>query len=141
LQSGNYDPMSSPVLLIGSKSDLNEQRAVSFEEGQQQAHKWKCTFMEVSAKNNQNIEDAFILLASQVLELEWGDGAGPRPNYVPPISVLPNHIQKRESPPSEEPQGETSTITKETKEETTIPAGMKNLWMSMGKGECGCICQ
>ena len=47
------------MILIGNKSDLEEQREVTEEEGKQKAENYKMAFMETSAKNGSNIEKAF----------------------------------------------------------------------------------
>jgi len=56
------------TLLIGNKSDLEESRAVKTEEGAELAESQGLGFVETSAKNNLNIEDAFTRLVSQVVE-------------------------------------------------------------------------
>jgi Ras-related protein Rab-8A len=52
--------------LIGNKCDWEEKRAVSTEQGQQLADELGIPFLEVSAKNNINIEKAFYSLASDI---------------------------------------------------------------------------
>lgn len=53
-------------ILIGNKCDWEEKRAVSIEQGQQLADELGIPFLEVSAKNNINIEKAFYNLASDI---------------------------------------------------------------------------
>lgn len=53
-------------ILIGNKCDWEEKRAVSTEQGQQLADELGIPFLEVSAKNNINIEKAFYSLASDI---------------------------------------------------------------------------
>lgn len=53
-------------ILIGNKCDWEEKRAVSTEQGQQLANELGIPFLEVSAKNNTNIERAFYSLASEI---------------------------------------------------------------------------
>ncbi|PWY69805.1 putative rab GTPase SrgA [Aspergillus sclerotioniger CBS 115572] len=53
-------------ILIGNKCDWEEKRAVSTEQGQQLADELGIPFLEVSAKNNINIEKAFYDLASDI---------------------------------------------------------------------------
>ena len=45
-----------PLILIGNKSDLKNQREVSTEEGLEEAEKHKIKFFEVSAKEGTNVE-------------------------------------------------------------------------------------
>ena len=48
------------IMLIGNKSDLENKRAVSREEGESFAQKHDLFFMETSAKTAYNVEEAFI---------------------------------------------------------------------------------
>lgn len=43
---------SAPVILVGNKIDLHQERSISAEEGRKLAESWKATFLETSAKNN-----------------------------------------------------------------------------------------
>lgn len=53
-------------MLIGNKCDWEEKRAVSTEQGQQLANELGIPFLEVSAKNNVNVDKAFFSLASDI---------------------------------------------------------------------------
>lgn len=44
---------SVPVALVGNKTDLHQERAVSTEEGRKLAESWKAQFLETSAKQNE----------------------------------------------------------------------------------------
>merc|ERR1712129_145886 len=57
-------PNEYPFLLLGNKSDMDSQRAISAQQGQQYAAKHKMAFYETSAKNGQNIQDAIRNIAS-----------------------------------------------------------------------------
>jgi len=48
-----------PIVLIGNKIDLEEQREISKEEGLNNANERKCSFIETSALNNINVQDTF----------------------------------------------------------------------------------
>lgn len=52
--------------MVGNKCDLREERKVGAEEGRMLADDYKCTFMEVSAKENINIEQMFSQLAMAI---------------------------------------------------------------------------
>ncbi|CAA7027346.1 unnamed protein product [Microthlaspi erraticum] len=54
------------IMLVGNKCDLSRKRAVSTEEGEQFAREHGLIFMEVSAKTNQNVEEAFIKTAATI---------------------------------------------------------------------------
>lgn len=46
-------PSSVPVVLVGNKTDLHQERAVSAEEGRKLAESWRANFLETSAKQNE----------------------------------------------------------------------------------------
>jgi len=48
-----------PIMLVGNKCDLEEERTVSIEEGRLLAEKWGTGFMETSAKNGKNVDETF----------------------------------------------------------------------------------
>ena len=49
-----------PKFLVGNKCDLNaKERCVSYAEGKELADKYKLPFMEVSAKDNINVDNLF----------------------------------------------------------------------------------
>ncbi len=55
-------------ILIGNKTDLNDQRVVPTEKGKDLAEKIQASyFIETSAKLGENIEEAFLLLVKQIL--------------------------------------------------------------------------
>jgi Ras-related protein Rab-8A len=53
-------------ILIGNKCDWEDKRVVSTERGQQLANELGIPFLEVSAKNNINVEKAFYSLAADI---------------------------------------------------------------------------
>ena len=56
------------IMLIGNKSDLENRRAVSYEEGKEFADKHGLIFLETSAKSAANVEEAFIKTAELIHE-------------------------------------------------------------------------
>jgi GTPase SAR1 family protein len=46
-----------PLVLVGNKSDLEDDRVVGRQAGQELARRWKCTFLETSAKNELNVNE------------------------------------------------------------------------------------
>ncbi|ELP86041.1 hypothetical protein EIN_124130 [Entamoeba invadens IP1] len=57
-----------PIILCVTKSDLENERVVSQEEGEKLASKWGVPFFEVSAKNNVNVTECFLTLINGVVE-------------------------------------------------------------------------
>lgn len=51
-----------PIVLVGNKSDMYTQRIVTTEQGSELAKKFKCRFLETSAKNRQNVDEVFLCL-------------------------------------------------------------------------------
>lgn len=45
--------VSVPVVLVGNKTDLHQERAVSTDDGKRLAESWKASFLETSAKQNE----------------------------------------------------------------------------------------
>jgi small GTP-binding protein len=54
------------TLLVGNKCDLEEKRAVSYEEAKAFADERGMPFIETSAKDDQGVEEAFVELARQI---------------------------------------------------------------------------
>ena len=54
------------IILIGNKSDLEQERKISLEQGKEKAEFHKLAFMETSALNGNNIEKAFNELITEV---------------------------------------------------------------------------
>lgn len=53
-------------LLVGNKSDLTAKRVVTTEQGKEFADSLGIEFLETSAKTSQNVEQAFLTMASQI---------------------------------------------------------------------------
>ncbi len=61
------DMDSVPMVLVGNKCDLHDQRVISTEQGQQLAAKFgNCAFLESSAKTRTNVNEIFFDLIRQV---------------------------------------------------------------------------
>jgi len=54
------------VLLVGNKSDLEDRREVSFEEAEQYAESQGMAFIETSALDSTNVEQAFLQIINQI---------------------------------------------------------------------------
>lgn len=56
------------IILVGNKADLEHRREVSTESGQAFAREHGLLFLETSAKNNTNVEQAFLTTATNIYE-------------------------------------------------------------------------
>ena len=54
------------IILVGNKTDLEDQRKISIEQGKEKAEFYKLAFIETSALNGNNIEKAFSELITDV---------------------------------------------------------------------------
>lgn len=62
----NQSPKTVLVVLVGNKSDLEDERKVTKEEGQNFATEHRLMFLETSAKNGDNIEELFKISAQEI---------------------------------------------------------------------------
>ena len=58
-----------PIVLVGNKIDLKDEREVSYEEGDNFAKKFNLKFFECSAKEGINVNEAFQYLINTVVEI------------------------------------------------------------------------
>ncbi|KAJ9553727.1 hypothetical protein OSB04_017772 [Centaurea solstitialis] len=63
---GNRDMV---IVLVGNKSDLVESREVEVKDGQTLAQLEDLCFMETSAKENVNVEDAFLQMITKIFDI------------------------------------------------------------------------
>lgn len=69
LKDINYNINSfEPVLLIGNKSDLEDMRQVSYDEAKYLADSMNINFMEISVKDNHNVNNVFYKLAEYMID-------------------------------------------------------------------------
>ena len=62
------DEDSVPMVIVGNKCDLEADRKVSKEEGQQLAREFNALFLESSAKARVNVEEAFFELTRLIIK-------------------------------------------------------------------------
>ena len=53
-------------ILVGNKCDLEESRQVTTDEGKELADHYNIRFLETSAKESSNVEDAFTLMTKEI---------------------------------------------------------------------------
>ena len=57
-----------PLILVGNKKDLKDERVVSEEEAKNLANSWQVEYMETSALENDNCKEAFEKIATLILK-------------------------------------------------------------------------
>lgn len=71
-------PGDAVVMLVGNKTDLDEERQVTFQEGKEFAESKRLLFMEASARLNHQVTEVFSTVARELLRREEAQG-GPAP--------------------------------------------------------------
>jgi len=72
-----------PFVLVGNKCDLERDRKVSKEEGEDISKKLKCVFMEASAKTKVNVHEAFHALVREINQYQKAQ----KPKAAPAAAV------------------------------------------------------
>ncbi|GAB1221783.1 hypothetical protein ENUP19_0084G0032 [Entamoeba nuttalli] len=60
-----------PIIMVGNKCDLENERQVMKEEGIEYADSVKCPFIECSAKTSENINQIFEIITRNVFEYKY----------------------------------------------------------------------
>merc|ERR1712000_615857 len=60
------DSQDIPIMLVGNKLDLEDERQVTVEQGRALAQKFQCGFIEASAKTNTNVKEIFFELVRMI---------------------------------------------------------------------------
>jgi small GTP-binding protein len=61
-------PENAKIILIANKIDLKDKRVVNTEDGEELAKKFKCQYIECSAKNDINIKESFQNLIDEIYD-------------------------------------------------------------------------
>jgi Ras-related protein Rab-5C len=80
-------PSGVLLSLVGNKSDLDETREVSVDEGQEKANAIHATFCEVSAKTGDGIDELFVTVATTCLEHRKAKGKDQAANQAETVNV------------------------------------------------------
>ena len=59
-----------PIILVGNKSDLQNERKISRKEGEDKAKLWGASYIETSAINDDNCKNAFVECAKKIIALD-----------------------------------------------------------------------
>ncbi|PHJ20716.1 rab1 protein [Cystoisospora suis] len=70
-----YANESTCKILVGNKCEKNDDRQVATEEGQRKAEELGISFIETSAKNAINVEEAFTVVAKELIKMKQSSGA------------------------------------------------------------------
>ncbi|CAD8077816.1 unnamed protein product [Paramecium sonneborni] len=66
-QADKFGQASVPKMLIGNKTDLKDQRQITFEEGKQFADASGMSFLEISVKDGLNVQQAILSMTLEIL--------------------------------------------------------------------------
>jgi GTPase KRas protein len=80
------DATKVPVVLVGNKCDLKDERQVEYTEGQDLAKQWGAPFFEASAKLKLNNEACFFELVRQIRKK--GPGPAPTPTKKKGVCII-----------------------------------------------------
>lgn len=108
-----------PIVLVGNKCDLENERQVSYEEGELLAKTFNnCTFIETSAKQSINVEEAFYDLVRSVR-----NNNKPKAEQAPQeqSSTQPNENTVSEAKESSNPKPSGATRTQQAKSSSSEP--------------------
>merc|ERR550525_1484289 len=67
-----------PIVLVGNKCDLKDERQVEYCEGSDLAKNWQCSFFETSAKIKLNNEACFFQLVREIRKSKPRDAGKPK---------------------------------------------------------------
>ncbi|MFW9935602.1 MAG: GTP-binding protein [Candidatus Thorarchaeota archaeon] len=101
LEEARKNSGNIPGILIGNKTDLTDQRVVSREESEAFAAQASLRYIETSAKMDENVGDAFYLMAATIMETKPEYGIT---SEAPVEATVPEPEAEPEVSPREEPQ-------------------------------------
>jgi Ras-related protein Rab-1A len=83
-------------LLVGNKCDLSAKRAVVYETAKEYADQLGIPFLETSAKNATNVEQAFLTMAAEIKN-RMGPAGGPGGGSGPGVKITSTPVQPQKS--------------------------------------------
>ena len=84
------------IVLVGNKTDLQEKREVTAQQGEEEAKKLGCMFVETSAKVGHNVKALFKRIAQALPGME-GEGQQGVANskFISPVAIIPKRGAER----------------------------------------------
>lgn len=94
------------IMLVGNKSDLRHLRAVPTEEARMFAERNNLSFIETSALDSSNVDQAFQQILTEIYRIvsqkqirsDGGDDSSPTSDSIRPIHIPPTEINDRKKP-------------------------------------------
>jgi len=86
----NYTPDHTPIIFVGNKCDLESKRAVDHATAKAFADKHNLHFIETSAKEGTNVDEAFMALAERIVDVKY---SGTKSNTVTVGPALSTNTQ------------------------------------------------
>jgi len=68
-----------PMVLVGNKKHCEEKRQISYDEGKRLADHFGCPFLEISAKTNENVSEAFFEIVREIDRYQLSLRSGIKP--------------------------------------------------------------
>lgn len=88
------DDANLPIILIGNKSDLKQNRLIPFEEANNLATQWNIVYIETSAKTRENVDRAFSEIFLKIKEIKQVRKQNPQQYQLPASSTLTSEEEK-----------------------------------------------
>lgn len=85
----------SAVIIVGTKTDLEEKRVVTIDEAKDFADKLGYMYIETSAKSGLNVDNAYLLLAKTIIEKTKSKENGSESENIVKINKAPESSKKR----------------------------------------------
>lgn len=82
-----YASDSVNKLLVGNKCDLTAKKAVEYSKAKEYADSLSIPFLETSAKNSTNVEQAFMTMAAEIKSRMSSVQSGPAPKPSPNVNI------------------------------------------------------
>ena len=84
-------------ILVGNKSDMESERKVTYQQGKDFADQYGMKFFETSAKNSDNVNEAFITMTREVIKSQSKKPVAPE-NKKKTIKKTKSHINMNKTP-------------------------------------------